>query len=172
MTASSFKIRLCSKPWLASSLAKNHPGSAASLREGLDETLTVIDLGLDVALYRTLCTTNYSTGQLLRVAIQRDGSAAPAAVIQTPRALPTIDGIRIVAPFTSSLFVTENTGALSRIDITGDTSTITTLGTFDQPTSVIRVGRDLWVSEGQDLRLQGVDPTPLNLPFVIRRFSL
>lgn len=43
---------------LASSLAKDHPGAAASLREGLDETLTVIDLGLDEALYRTFSTTN------------------------------------------------------------------------------------------------------------------
>lgn len=43
---------------LAASLAKDHPGAAASLREGLDETLTVIDLGLDAALYRTFCTTN------------------------------------------------------------------------------------------------------------------
>jgi len=34
------------------------------------------------------------------------------------------------------------------------------------------VGRDLWVTEGQDLRLQGVDPTPVNLPFVVRRFAL
>jgi transposase-like protein len=43
---------------LASSLAKAHPGAAASLREGLDETLTVIDLGLDGALQRTFSTTN------------------------------------------------------------------------------------------------------------------
>jgi transposase-like protein len=43
---------------LASSLAKDHPGAANSLREGLDETLTVIDLGLDAALYRTFATTN------------------------------------------------------------------------------------------------------------------
>lgn len=43
---------------LANSLAKAHPGAAASLREGLDETLTVIELGLDGALYRTLATTN------------------------------------------------------------------------------------------------------------------
>lgn len=43
---------------LAGSLAKEHPGAAASLREGLDETLTVIDLGLDEALYRTFSTTN------------------------------------------------------------------------------------------------------------------
>lgn len=43
---------------LAHSLAKNHPGAAASLREGLDETLTLIALGVDDALYRTLRTTN------------------------------------------------------------------------------------------------------------------
>lgn len=43
---------------LAQSLAKNHPGAAASLREGLDETLTLIALGVDDALYRTLRTTN------------------------------------------------------------------------------------------------------------------
>ena len=43
---------------LANSLAKNHPGAAASLREGLDETLTLITLGIDGALYRTLRTTN------------------------------------------------------------------------------------------------------------------
>jgi sugar lactone lactonase YvrE len=121
---------------------------------------------------RTLYTTNYSTGELLRVAIQPGGTAGPAAVIQTPRAFTRPDGIRIAAPFTSSLFVTENTGALSRVDIAGGAATITSLGSFDQPTSVIRVGGDLWVAEGQDLRLQGVDPTPLNLPFVIRRFSL
>jgi hypothetical protein len=121
---------------------------------------------------RTFYTTNYSTGELLRVAINPDGTAGAATVIPTSRPLTTPDGIRITAPFASSLLVTENTGALSRIDISGNAATVHTLGTFDEPTSVIRVGRDLWVAEGQDLRLQGVDPTPLNLPFVIRRFSL
>ena len=43
---------------LANSLAKHHPGAAASLREGLDETLTLIEFGLDEALYRTFRTTN------------------------------------------------------------------------------------------------------------------
>jgi len=43
---------------LADSLARNHPGAASSLREGLDETLTLIELGIDGALYRTLRTTN------------------------------------------------------------------------------------------------------------------
>ncbi len=35
-----------------------HLGAAASLREGLDETLTLIALGIDGALYRTLKSTN------------------------------------------------------------------------------------------------------------------
>jgi len=43
---------------LASSLQSDHPGAAASVREGLDETLTLQDLGITGALYRTLRTTN------------------------------------------------------------------------------------------------------------------
>jgi putative transposase len=43
---------------LAGSLHAKHPGAAASLREGLDETLTVQTLGITGALYRTLRTTN------------------------------------------------------------------------------------------------------------------
>jgi len=43
---------------LANSLAKPHPGASASLREGLAETLTLIGLGVDEALYRTFRTTN------------------------------------------------------------------------------------------------------------------
>jgi len=45
---------------LAASLQARHPGAAASLKEGLEETLTVqgLGLGVDGALYRTLRTTN------------------------------------------------------------------------------------------------------------------
>jgi transposase-like protein len=43
---------------LAASLQAKHPGAAASLREGLDETLSVQALGIRDALYRTLRTTN------------------------------------------------------------------------------------------------------------------
>jgi transposase-like protein len=43
---------------LAASLHAKHPGAADSLREGLDETLTVQQLGITGALYRTLRTTN------------------------------------------------------------------------------------------------------------------
>lgn len=43
---------------LASSLQAQHPGAAASLREGLQDTLTVQALGISGSLYRTLRTTN------------------------------------------------------------------------------------------------------------------
>jgi putative transposase len=43
---------------LAAGLEQSHPGAAASLREGLDETLTLQRLGVTDALYRTLRSTN------------------------------------------------------------------------------------------------------------------
>ena len=43
---------------LAASLQAQHPGAAASLKEGLEETLTAQALGITGALYRTLRTTN------------------------------------------------------------------------------------------------------------------
>jgi transposase-like protein len=43
---------------LAQELDRTHPGGAASLREGLDETLTVLRLGVPPTLARTLRSTN------------------------------------------------------------------------------------------------------------------
>jgi putative transposase len=43
---------------LAKKLQKKHPSAAASLQEGLDETLTVLGLNLSASLTRTLSTTN------------------------------------------------------------------------------------------------------------------
>jgi putative transposase len=43
---------------LAKSLDEQHPGAAASLREGLDETLTVLSLGIGPTLRKSLATTN------------------------------------------------------------------------------------------------------------------
>jgi len=47
--------RLCA---LADELSRSHPGAAASLREGLEETVTVTRLGISGALKRTLESTN------------------------------------------------------------------------------------------------------------------
>ena len=43
---------------LASSLETDHPGAAESVREGLDETLTLQGLGIEGTLYRKLRSTN------------------------------------------------------------------------------------------------------------------
>jgi transposase-like protein len=43
---------------LAAGLERPHPGAAASMREGLEETLTLQRLGVAGALYRTLRSTN------------------------------------------------------------------------------------------------------------------
>jgi putative transposase len=43
---------------LAAELERTHPGAAASLREGLAETLTVLRLGVPPTLARTLRSTN------------------------------------------------------------------------------------------------------------------
>jgi len=43
---------------LASFLETDHPGAAASVREGLDETLTLQGLGIEGTLYRKLRSTN------------------------------------------------------------------------------------------------------------------
>jgi putative transposase len=43
---------------LGAELERNHPGAAASLREGLPETLTLTRLGINGSLKRTLASTN------------------------------------------------------------------------------------------------------------------
>ena len=43
---------------LAAELDRSHPGAAGSLREGLEETLTVTRLGVSGALKKTLASTN------------------------------------------------------------------------------------------------------------------
>jgi transposase-like protein len=50
-------------------LQREHPGAAASLREGLDETLTVARLGLPHRLARSLSTTNAIENMLGRVRV-------------------------------------------------------------------------------------------------------
>jgi putative transposase len=57
---------------LAAELDRTHPGAAASLREGLDETLTVLRLGVPPTLARTLRSTNAIESM---ISICRDRSA-------------------------------------------------------------------------------------------------
>ena len=57
---------------LAKELDRTHPGAAASLREGLDETLTVLRLGVPPTLARTLRSTNTIESM---ISVCRDHSA-------------------------------------------------------------------------------------------------
>jgi transposase-like protein len=65
---------------LARQLDKQHPAAAASMREGLEETLTVANVKLDPWLARTLSTTNpleFINGRIVRHATtSRDRMAA------------------------------------------------------------------------------------------------
>jgi sugar lactone lactonase YvrE len=114
--------------------------------------------------HRTLYTTNYSTGELFAVGIAPDGSAKPAAPIPLDTPMTNPDGIRWHHGY---LYVAENPNGLSRI--APHTATRTVIDDpLDQPTSLAFVDCDLWITEGQVLRLQAGQPP--NLPFkVVRR---
>jgi len=114
----------------------------------------------------TLYTTNLSTGELLRVPIRRDGSAAPATAIHLDRDLVVPDGIRMLDP--ARLLVAELVGRLTLVNV--DTGTTAVVSELDQPTSLVRVGGSLWMSQGQVLRL--LTGQPPNLPFKLRRLPI
>ena len=113
---------------------------------------------------RTLYTTNYSTGELLAVRIRSDGGAGPAVPIPLHPPMMFPDGIRWRDGY---LYVADNGQGLVRVDPrTGKTTLID--GSLDQPTSLVFVDDDIWITEGQVLRLQLNQPP--NLPFkVVRR---
>jgi hypothetical protein len=115
----------------------------------------------------TLYTTNLSSGELLRVPIRPDGSAAPATVIDLDRDLVLPDGIRMLDPV--QLLVVEGVGRITLVNVhTGTTAVVSE--SLDQPSSLVRAGGSLWVSEGQIWRLLGGQP-PI-LPFKVRRLSV
>lgn len=95
-------------------LESQHPGAVAALREGLDETLTLLTLCAKGALYRTLCSTNpieNLQGALKRVARRvkrwRGGSMAlrwaATALMDAEKRFRRIRGYRELAAFNASL---------------------------------------------------------------------
>jgi transposase-like protein len=95
-------------------LESQHPGAVAALREGLDETLTLLTLCAKGALYRTLCSTNpieNLQGALKRVAKRvkrwRGGSMAlrwaATALMDAEKRFRRIRGYRELAAFNASL---------------------------------------------------------------------
>jgi putative transposase len=99
---------------LEKQLEIQHPGAIATLREGRDETLTLLKLGVRGALYRTLCSTNpieNLQGSLKRVAKRvkrwRGGSMAlrwaASALMEAEKRFRRIRGYRALASFNASL---------------------------------------------------------------------
>ncbi len=75
---------------LADELARSHPGAAASLSEGLEETLTVTRLGVRGRLKRTLASTNPCESMIETV--RRDRAQRQALAVR--RHVPALDGRR------------------------------------------------------------------------------
>jgi transposase-like protein len=112
--ADSHELALHQLHKLAQSLAKDHPGAAASLREGLEETLTVKRLGLTGLLERSLATTNpieNVNGTIRRVARGvkqcRDGQMAlrwvAAALLEAQRGFHRLKGYRDIKTLKTAL---------------------------------------------------------------------
>jgi transposase-like protein len=90
---------------LARALESAHPGAAGSIREGLEETLTITRLGLPPSLHRTFKTTNpiESMISIVRDATRnvkrwRDGKMAlrwiAAGMLEAERQFRKVDGYR------------------------------------------------------------------------------
>jgi sugar lactone lactonase YvrE len=112
-----------------------------------------------------LFTTNYTTGKLFGVRIGLDGSPQQVREIALDSPMVTPDGLRWRGGF---LYVAENANGLARINPrTGERALVDR--SLDQPSSLVFVEDDMWITEGQILRLVTGDPN-LNFPFkVVRR---
>ncbi len=111
---------------LAGQLEEDYPGAAASLREGMEETLTVIALGLPKALRRSLQTTNIieSTLSSVRnvsrnVKRWRSGSMAlrwtVTGLIEAEKSFNRIWGYRDLSKLAEALDRIKQTNALKEV---------------------------------------------------------
>ena len=107
------------------------------------------------------------TNKVFAVPITADGSAGAVAEVTLNRKIEAPDGMR---SFGSTLLLVESggVGRLARLDVDGNSGTLTTLkeGFPDGPVSVAVVGTTGYVLEGQLKALFGPpDPNPVAKPF-------
>lgn len=117
-------------------------------------------------------TVKYNSGELFRISIESDGSAAPPARVTLDRALEYPDGLK--AEGADALLVVEGAGRLARIALQpGDVGAITTVrdGLLG-PTTVAVLGSDAWVVEGQLGHLFDPSTGDPELPFQVVRVPL
>jgi streptogramin lyase len=133
-------------------------------RAGLDG----IAFGNDGNLY----VTTYTAGGLVRVEV-KEGMAGRVTALSGNHQLKFPDALRTLGK--NSFLLVEGAGTLDRVVIQGDTFAVTPIHAgFATPTSVARIGRTAWVSEGQlpfffDPSKKGLTPS---LPFRVYAIPL
>jgi hypothetical protein len=102
-----------------------------------------IALGSDGNLY----VTTYTAGELVRVEV-KEGRAGRVTTLSGTRHLKFPDALRALGD--NSFLLIEGSRSVDRVVIQGDAFVVTPLhGGFATPTSVARIGKTAWVSEGQ-----------------------
>jgi sugar lactone lactonase YvrE len=114
----------------------------------------------------------YDSGELFRVALQSNGSAGAVTRITLDGSIGYPDGIIVYSP--GVLLVVENDGGkFMRVDLSGDTGHVTLLATgLDNPTTVALHDGDAFIVESQFDHFFGVDRTPADVPFRVKRLWL
>lgn len=114
----------------------------------------------------------YDSGELFRIAILPNGEAGPITRIATDAPIGMPDGILTLSP--GVLLVVDNdNGKFLRVSISGDTGQVALLATgLDNPTTVALHDGDAFIVESQFDHFFGVDPTPPDLPFRVKRLWL
>jgi len=94
-----------------------------------------------------LYVTTYTLGELLRVEV-KDGGAGRITTLSGTHHLKFPDALRALG--NNSFLLVEGSGRLDRVVIQGDAFVVVPIhGGFATPTSVARIGKTAWVSEGQ-----------------------
>ena len=118
----------------------------------------------------TVYVTSFNDNRLLRIAIQADGSAAPATELAVTPALVGPDAVRVQGAGTL-LVVEQTAGRLTRVTV-GDGHATTLAAGLDQPTSVAVRDGTAWVTQGQLGHILGTVAGPPALPFVVTPVTL
>ena len=113
----------------------------------------------------------YDTGELLRVNIQPNGSAATPQVITLPRQLAAPDGI-LALDEERLLVVEQNLGTLSSLTLGAQPALSPVRTGLNTPTTVAAYASSAWIVEGQVDKFFGFNPNPADIPFLIQRAPL
>lgn len=138
---------------------------------GLDEWVRDAQLGAADGLAfsdaSTLIVNTYSSGHLVRIPVNADGTAGAVKTLDLSQPLVRPDGMRSFGPH--RFLLTEGAGRLDSITINGDQAKIEVIRDgYSNPTAVTTVGNNAYVLEGKlnyrnDPKLRDQDPGPIKV---------